>query len=622
MGHGYTAGEGADTQAMCGICGIIRFDLGVVDRDSIGRMNDIAAHRGPDGEGVFLAPGLGLGHRRLAILDLNPRGRQPMSWDGGRFQIVFNGEVYNYLEIRAELESLGKTFSTGTDTEVILAAYATWGEACLNRFNGMWAFAIFDSEKQTVFLARDRFGVKPLYYTETAEGMSFASEIKQLLPQLPRIRADHDIVLEWLLTGFEDHRSQTPFAGVLSLPASHSMHVDLRSGERRLKRWYQLRQDRSIADLGESQSIDYLRSLLTDAVKLRLRSDVQVGTCLSGGLDSSVTSVLASRLYRQHTGRRFLGIHARATEANIDESRWARMIADSANIDLVVVTPSTQDFLDTIDDVMWTQEEPFGSASMFMGWHVFRAARQHGCPVMLNGQGGDEVLLGYERYFSAASRELPFWRAALDAWYESRRSRLTFWDALRYKIYFLSPTVRIARLKSRSYLRSSMQERADVAFVKRSAEAFNKISELQRFEIETVQLPHLLRYEDRNSMRHGIETRLPFLDYRVVEAGLSMPTNLKLRAGWTKWVLRRATSEFLPPSVVWRTDKVGFEAPMQTWLADARSTAMSAVADSRIISETCDRDALLKEWDGIESWQRWRYFCLASWERVFGVQWS
>ena len=608
---------------MCGICGILRFDGLDVDRSLIQRMNDAAAHRGPDGDGVFIAPGVGLGHRRLAILDLNPRGRQPMAWDGGRYQIVFNGEIYNYLEIRQELERHGLRFATETDTEVILAAYATWGEACLDRFNGMWAFAIFDTRERSVFIARDRFGVKPLYYHDSSAGtFAFASEIKQLLVLMPFPRANQAVVLEWMLTSFEDHRDETMFEGVQSLPGSHCMRIDLRTGRRTVRRWYRLQRDASISMWTEGEAIDRLRALLEDAVRLRLRSDVQVGTCLSGGLDSSAISAIASHIYHEQTGRRFLGVHARASERSIDESYWAELAAKHANVNLVTVTPSTDDFISTLDDVVRTQETPFGSASMFMGWHVFREARNLGCPVMLNGQGGDEVLLGYERYFSATSRGLRFSSSVLAAWNESRNSRLNFWDALRYKIYFLTPSLRIRHLRMRSFMRPEIQRLADFSFVERSAQSFRDLFEMQRMEIEAIQLPHLLRYEDRNSMRHGIETRLPFLDFRIVEAGVSMPVDLKIRSGWSKYVLRRATSNLLPENIVWRRVKIGFEAPMKMWLDRFRPMVIAEGADSRIIAETCDRRRLLQNWDALSPVRRWPYFNLACWERVFGVQWS
>jgi asparagine synthase (glutamine-hydrolysing) len=607
---------------MCGIAGILRFDGAPIDRALIERMNLNGAHRGPDGDGLFLAPGVALGHRRLAILDLSPRGQQPMAWADGRYQIVFNGEIYNFIEIRAELEARGVRFSTGTDTEVILAAYQAWGEACLDRFNGMWAFAIFDALEQKLFLARDRFGVKPIHYVEGPGTFAFASEIKQLLPCLDGVQANQAAVLEWMLTTFENHREQTLFEGVMSMPGSHCMHIDLRSGRREMRRWYGLRKDPSIAGWNEPRAEAELRGLLEDSIRLRLRSDVQVGTCLSGGLDSSVISTIASSMYRRNSGGRFLGIHARATESAIDESRWARTVAECADIDLRLVAPSRDDFLSTLDDVVRTQEEPFSSASMFMGWHVFREARARNCPVMLNGQGGDEVFLGYERYFSAITHGAPVWRTVLAAWEESRKSRLGFWDALLYKLYFRFPAMRISRLRSRSYLLPDAQSRADLAFVVTSAQALRDVSDMQRLEIESLQLPHLLRYEDRNSMRHGIETRLPFLDFRLVEAGFSMRANLKIRNGWTKWVLRRAVSDLLPGPVVWRTNKFGFEAPMKTWMDDCRDRVLSAVADSPIISATCNRNALLRDWDRVELWQRWKYFCLASWERVFGVRWT
>jgi asparagine synthase (glutamine-hydrolysing) len=604
---------------MCGISGIIRKDGLQVGSDRIRRMNDLAAHRGPDGDGYFHAPGIALGHRRLAILDLNPRGAQPMA-RGDRYQIVFNGEVYNFLELRTELESLGHRFSTGTDTEVILAAYSEWGADCLPRFNGMWAFAIYDAQRREVFLARDRFGVKPLYYTTTDREFGFASEIKQVLSLLPRASANASVLLEWITLSFESHRPETMFRGIASLPPGHRMWVKVPDGAARSERWYSLGKVSGAEAMGPGEAAAALRATFEDSVRLRLRADVRVGTCLSGGLDSSATSAVASRQYRAAGAGRFLAVHARATESEIDELRWARRIAESEDLDLSVVTPSTDDFAASLDEVVYTQEEPFLSPSMFMGWFVFREARARGCPVMLNGQGADEVLLGYERYFTAATLGQPWWRKLMSAYHESRRSRLTLFDALRYKAYFGRSKVRGARLRRRSFLRPEVAERVDFSWIDRATDSFGDVRRLQESEIGCWQLPKLLRYEDRNSMRHSIETRLPFLDYRLVELGVSMPVSCKIHSGWTKYALRLSMEGTLPPEIIWRTDKVGFEAPSKTWIRGREQMARQAIADSPILRSICDVEALLAGFGRMDPWRKWQFLNVAVWERVYDVR--
>ena len=605
---------------MCGICGILNWAGRTENLDRIRGMNNLAAHRGPDGEGYKIQPGIALGHRRLAILDLNVRGQQPMSW-ANRYWIVFNGEIYNYLEIRAELQTLGHTFETKTDTEVILAAYAQWGEDCLPKFNGMWAFAIYDQQEKKVFLARDRFGVKPLYIAESNGEFAFSSEIKQLLPLLPRVRANQAILLEWLLTGFENHRPETMFDGVTSLPAAHWMQISLADGSRTTKRYYQLRKSEKFANMSLDSARSELRELFTDAIRLRLRSDVQVGTCLSGGLDSSTTSVIASDMYHKQTGLQFLGVHARASEAAIDESSYATLVAQHAGIDLVTICPSIEDFRATVDEVVYTQEEPFSTLSLFMGWHVFRKSREKGCPVMLNGQGGDEVFLGYERYFAAFAKEVPIWKSLYEALLQAKHSRLNLLAVLKHRFYFNNPKLRLHWLTKRTLLTAESIAKVDTQFIDRQADAFQSVQTLQQFEVE-FQLPHLLRYEDRNSMRHSIETRLPFLDYRVVEAGVSLPPEHKIHKGWTKYVLRLAMLGLLPKKVIWRANKLGFEAPTETWLRDSRKNILSEIAGSKILSKITNLDRVVKNLGQINFKQQWMLYNIAVWERVYGVHWD
>ena len=604
---------------MCGVSGVVAKTEAVEARREVALMNAAVRHRGPDGEGIFSRPGLALGHRRLAILDLSEHGHQPMQ-RGDRYWITYNGEIYNYRELREELVTMGETFHSGSDTEVILAAYAHWGADCVHRFNGMWAFVIYDALEECLFLSRDRFGVKPLYYVDTPSRFAFGSEIKQLLPQLPTIRANREVLLHSLLTGIDDHTHETYFAEVLSFPQGHRGTYDLRTNRLTMEPWYALKSATEVAGLSDTEATEQFRTLFEDAVRLRMRADVKVGTCLSGGLDSSATSSVASRIYHESSANRFLAIHAKSTERETDESLHARRAADALGIELHVVEPTIAEFFDTIDELSHTQEEPFGSASQFMGWHVFQKARELGCPVMLNGQGGDEVLLGYERYFAAQLRALPWYRWPQSAHAFTQHSNLSHLQLLQYYLYFRLPEIRIARLKARSFVRPELKRLVDFRIIRESAKTFSDVRSMQQLEITSVQLPHLLRYEDRNSMRHSIEARLPFLDYRLVEFSVGLPATMKLRDGWSKYVLRDAMRGELPPEIVWRRDKLGFEAPMRTWLNAARTRMRDAVRHSALLREITEHRRLMDAFDALPLKEQWRYFNLATWERVFGVE--
>jgi asparagine synthase (glutamine-hydrolysing) len=340
---------------MCGVSGVVAKTEAVEARREVALMNAAVRHRGPDGEGIFSRPGLALGHRRLAILDLSEHGHQPMQ-RGDRYWITYNGEIYNYRELREELVTMGETFHSGSDTEVILAAYARWGADCVHRFNGMWAFVIYDALEECLFLSRDRFGVKPLYYVDTPSRFAFGSEIKQLLPQLPTIRANREVLLHSLLTGIDDHTHETYFAEVLSFPQGHRGTYDLRTNRLTMERWYALKSATEAAGLSDTEATEQFRTLFEDAVRLRMRADVKVGTCLSGGLDSSATSSVASRIYHESSANRFLAIHAKSTERETDESLHARRAADALGIELHVVEPTIAEFFDTIDELSHTQE--------------------------------------------------------------------------------------------------------------------------------------------------------------------------------------------------------------------------------------------------------------------------
>ncbi|MCU0337087.1 MAG: asparagine synthase (glutamine-hydrolyzing) [Sediminibacterium sp.] len=533
--------------------------------------------------------------------------------------ITYNGEVYNFIELREELVQLGYVFYTTTDTEVILAAFKAWGPACLNKFNGMWSFAILDKSTKKVFMARDRFGVKPFYYSQNSGNFVFGSEIKQLLNDQENV-VNLNVLTEYMLTYIDNHGSDTYFKGVHSLLPGHYLINDLETADFSIEQYYILNTKAEVEQFSKLEAVTYLKDLFTSAVKLRLRSDVKVGTCLSGGLDSSAVSAIANNNYKEAAGRKFTAIHARSIDAETDESSFATDVSNNLDLELHVVTPSTADFKSLVDEVVYTQEEPFGSPSMFMGYKVFQKAKELGCKVMLNGQGGDEVLLGYERYFSSYLYQIGLVEGIKQLWKQSKNSGLKLHDPLLYFVYFTSFRIRKSRLLRRSFLSEELKNKFDLKEIKRSIDSFKNISKLQIHEISTVQLPHLLRYEDRNSMRNSIETRLPFLDYRVVEAGVSFLPKFKIWNGWTKYVLRLAIEDVLPNHVVWRKNKLGFNAPERSWLSAHKETMVAEVAKSTLLKSITNFELLQQRFPDLPYKEQWLYYNIAVWERIYDVK--
>lgn len=604
---------------MCGISGIINKDWTLIDKNELKRINDIIFHRGPDSEGFYLHNNLGFGHRRLSILDLSPLGHQPMNYLD-KYCITYNGEIYNYIEIKAELLQNGYHFVSESDTEVILAAYDFWGVSCLNKFNGMWSFAIHDIEKDIVLFSRDRFGIKPFYYKEDDNQFIFGSEIKQLINSDKPNLLNENILLESMLTHIDNHTNETYFKGIYSLPSSSYLIYDLKTNQKTINKYYKLNINLEFQNKSEKELILEFKDLFSDAIKLRLRSDVIVGTSLSGGLDSSAISAIASDEYAKKSNDKFIAINAKSIDDSNDESVFAKIVADKLNLDLNVVMPTYEDFLKTIDDVIYTQEEPFGSPSMFMGWHVFQKARELNCTVMLNGQGSDEILLGYERYFTSTLNFNKPFSQLKEIINQNKNSRLSLLNTLGYYVYFRSFFIRKMRLKNKSLLKNKFKQSKYFNFVKKSSESYSDPFKLQRLEVTELQLPHLLRYEDRNSMRHSIETRLPFLDYRLVEFCVSLPLSLKIKEGWTKYILRKGINDLLPESIVWRKNKFGFESPDRIWLSKYNDQMMKEIKNSKILNHYCNMDLLLNKYESMSLKDKWMYFNIVRWEYVFKIK--
>ena len=561
---------------MCGIAGVAIRDGGLVDEGLVRAMTDVLAHRGPDGAGVHVEGRVGLGHRRLAIIDLSAAAGQPMAGADGRAWITFNGEIYNFRELRRELESLGHRFRTSSDTEVILAAYAAWGTECVSRLRGMFAFGIWDRERRRLFLARDRVGIKPLFYAWDGRRLLFASELKAILqdPVVPR-------ELNWAalrdyLTLLYVPAPRTIFRHVYKLPPGSSLLLDLDHGDPQVGRYWRLAfvPDRSRS---EAEWLEGLRWHLEDAVRSHLVSDVPVGAFLSGGVDSSTVVALMARAGGSPVRTFSIGFD----EADFDELAHARRVARRYATDHYefVVKP---DALESLPRLAEQFDEPYGDASALPTYYVAKITREQ-VTVALSGDGGDENFAGYRRYARALAFHerldrgpgrlaKPFFRLAADLWPAEMRGR-GFLELLgadpvaryfRMVAYQSSETLR--RLLTPE-ARANVEAEVDAAAFGRLAEesrAPDYVAALQYVDIQTYLPDDILTKVDRTSMLVSLEVRVPLLDHVLMEFVAAMPTSLKLRDGLGKLILKQAMAGDLPEETLQRR-KMGFGVPLGAW---------------------------------------------------------
>jgi asparagine synthase (glutamine-hydrolysing) len=604
---------------MCGISCIINKDNSPVYQSEIKMMNDLIIHRGPDSEGFYFGDNFALGNRRLSIIDLSSDANQPMSLNE-KYTITYNGEIYNYIEIRHQLMQLGHSFRTESDTEVILAAYDHFGPDCVKMFNGMWAFSLYDHVKGIIFCSRDRFGVKPFYYSDLNDKFIIGSEIKQVLHFYGKKSVNLPILLDYLVAGYEDHNNYTFFENVHKLEQSHCLVYNLQDHTYITYRYYDIYINEELSCLTESEAVSLYRDSLNDSIRLRLRSDVKVGTCLSGGLDSSAVASFASSMYKNESGRKFNAITAVTNDPLTDESRYAEMIVRSSGLIWNKTIPTVQDFRENIEKVIISQEEPFGSPSVFMQFKVFEKAKEIGCTVMLDGQGGDETLLGYERYYPAYLLSLDIGPRFRNYFKSAKNSRLSAIDLFLYYLYFLNPSIRLMHLhKKYSFISRDYLNLINEDILRTSAKNYSDLVNLQKLELSKLQLPHLLKYEDRNSMYHSIESRLPFIDYRLVETALSINNSFKIKDGWTKYLLRKSVEGIIPDEIAWRTNKMGFNAPEARWLSEIRPTMLNQIIQSEILNKISDKKSILKRYDKMDLRTQWRLYNIAKWEEAFNV---
>lgn len=623
---------------------MIDFKKKPVDRKILLDMTRALAHRGPDDEGIFIDQNIGLGHRRLSIIDLSLSGHQPMFYDNKNLAIVYNGEIYNYLEIRDELQKKGYQFKSQTDTEVILASYQEWGPNCLNKFNGMWALAIYDRKKKLIFCARDRLGVKPFYYFFDKNKFIFASEIKAILkhPEISAKQNDH-IIWDYLVCGLVDHSEETFFQGIKELRGGHYLELKIENCKLKINQYWDLDPKKRTDQKNDQYYIEQFKELFLDSVRLRLRSDVPIGTCLSGGLDSSAIVSAVNEFLKQdgkidqigQWQKTFSSVFDKKKYSGCDEREFINEMIKKTKVKSHLVFPDDKKLIQEIDKVIYHQDYPFGSTSIYAQWNVFRLAKQNKVKVMLDGQGSDELLAGYHPffgiYFFKLLRNFQFFRFFSEIVSYSKKHQkpiLTvfselFLDSIKRGI--LGPTLS-KRLKDKwqeydlflpNFRHKYKPFKLDVKT--------NDIFKRGLHNSLEIGLASLLRYEDRDSMAFSLESRVPFLDYRLVEFIYYLPDNQKIRNGETKWVLRQALKGILPEKVRKRQDKIGFATPEEIWMKEALGKDMQKVFSS----EKFESRGYFQKGKTTEMFNKylqgqikdyhlfWRLYNLEKWFRIF-----
>lgn len=548
---------------MCGIFGFV----GGIPAETAESCLDTLIHRGPDGHGLWRGDGITLGHRRLSILDLSERGKQPMSSPDGRYWITFNGEIYNFVELRKELEGR-HVFRSESDTEVILAAFAEWGEDCLSRFNGMWAFAIWDTERKRLFLARDRFGKKPLFHASLRGGFAFASEMKALFPLMDGVSPDEDLIRNKRRMFTYEATGDCLVRGIRRFPAGHCGWLE--EGTLRTRRWWNTLDHLPEVPARYEDQVAEFRSLFLDACRIRMRSDVPLGTALSGGLDSSATISAMAHVSKgaglERVGRSWQHAFVASFPGSpIDEAPYARQVTDHLGIGLSVLEIDPLSALPSLDSHFRLFEEIYITSPIpFM--LTYGAIKAAGITVTLDGHGADELFGGYSFDYIQALRDagpqLGKSLEVLDTYYESFPQGGTQFLALPPKALFL------LRWQAKDAARRLLG-RGRVQSAQSGHPRWKDLDHLTRVLYvsahETV-LPTLLRNYDRYAMANGVEIRMPFMDHRIVSFASALPWTSKIRNGFSKAIIRDAVADLMPSSIAYRKTKIGFNSPVVDWM--------------------------------------------------------
>ena len=621
---------------MCGIAGILLQTANSNGQVHVKKMTDAIAHRGPDDDGQWSNDKntVHLGHRRLSVIDLSKNAAQPMGF-ANRYRIVYGGEIYNYIEIRSFLQNKGYSFTSRSDTEVILAAYDYWKEKCLQQFDGMFAFAIWDEKEEKLFAARDRFGEKPFYYYEDEENFIFASEMKALWAIGIEKHIDNKMLLNYITLGHVQNcidKEQTFFEDIYSLPPSHYLtYVPASTQLSKITRYWSINKETKI-DINADDAIEKFTALFTRSVKLRLRSDVPLGTSLSGGLDSSSIAYSINQLQNNNDTTEKAGrlqtFSAVFPGFENDESKYIQSVVAGLNITNHQTQPNAIELIHDFEKLCYHQEEPFPSSGNFAQYKVFELAKQHQVKVLLDGQGADEILAGYPKYIHWYLQEV-LSRHKLGA---TQKERTAFrknnqpfhWDIKNYFAAFL-PSHAAMQLEKIEYRKTISHPDISTDFLNLLKHQewigihkpiVTKLNDILHFNTTEMGLEELLRFADRNSMAHGVEVRLPFLNHELVEFVFSLPAQLKMHEGWTKFLLRKTMDKKLPDEIVWRTKKIGFEPLQKNWMQDVALQEYIQEARRKLVNAgILTKKALEKKIEPLAAHAdknyTWRYLCAA-----------
>ena len=603
---------------MCGIAGVLSPSrISQEDIDTISRMNDLQRHRGPDDEGLFVDDFCVLGHRRLSIIDLSANGHQPFQSEDGRYYLVYNGEIYNYIEIRRELEAKNWQFRTKTDTEVLLKAFLEYGEDCLSHFNGMFSFVIYDKKEHTLFMARDRFGVKPLYYTQFQSKLFFASEIKafRTIAGLS-LTPCHRSLFDYFCFNRTDVFEETFINEIKRLPKGHKARYA--NGSLIIKQWWnpETFASREIND-SEETIFRTIEDIFISAINLRMRSDVPVGGCLSGGLDSSI--IVGALAQTGQTASSFKTFTASFPGTSINETKYVDALALRYPFENYRVYPTAKSAFEHLQAFVYTNDEPTTSPSYYAQYEVMRLAHENKVTVLLDGQGGDESFAGYQYFHGFYLYGLLRQRKLSNFLSELfqiiiRHQDITAYQTLLFQILPHNMRQRLLYGTLPYISHDFFYEHIDGSRIYNEFFAADSLNQslVRHFQYK---LEHLLRMEDRNSMAFSLETRVPYLDYRLVEYILGISEKYKIHAGETKYLQKKALGKYTVPDILNRKDKLGFETPVDNWMRQPSWSELTADNFSDLkksFPEIFVKNAPVPE----KGYDCWKINQLATWKNI------